>query len=189
MAFCTLGLFAQKNEPMEIYTFQQHQSEHTNPEKNKTTTFVSGTQDNKVVNVTVVRTATGSIAELTINKTVIAADDFVKYQELTNYIAAYADTPREQVTLEEVKKAKADETIKEVAYRKDLNDALIAELLKDELIEEDTEVYDLMILFDKMYFNGKQQTEEMAKRYKDLYESLSGVKIERTTFYHLSQTL
>jgi hypothetical protein len=50
-------------------------------------------------------------------------------------------------------------------------------------------VYDLMILYEKMYFNGKQQSAEMAKRYKALYEDLSGVKIQRTTFYHLSQTL
>ena len=75
--------------------------------------------------------------------------------------------------------------IDELTYRY----VMEGKFIEDKLIEEDTQVYDLMILYDKMYFNAKQQSAEMAKRYKALYEDLSGIKIERTTFYHLSQSL
>jgi hypothetical protein len=189
MTFCALALHGQKNETMEIYTFQQHKIEHTNPEKNKTTIFVSGMQDEKVINITLVKMKE-AVTELTINYQEIETAKLTDYQILTDYILDYADTPREEATLEEVITEKGgEEQIKKGVYNKVMNDALIAELLKDKLIEEDTQVYDLMILYEKMYFNGKQQSAEMAKRYKALYEDLSGVKIQRTTFYHLSQTL
>lgn len=192
VSLMTLSVFAlhgQKNASMEIYTFQKHEVEHSNPEQNKTRIFVSGMQDDKIVNVTLVKTK-GVVSGLTINDQEIETAQLNDYQLLIDCIVDYVNTPREEVTLEEVKKTKkGEDKIKEVAYNKALNDKLIAELLADELIEEDTQVYDLMILYDKMYFNGKQQDAEMAKRYKLLYEELSGIKIERTTFYHLSQTL
>lgn len=169
---------------MEIYTFQQYKSEHTKPEKNRTTLFASGTQGDKVINVKIITSPKG-IVELEINKEDIPADKIAEYKELTDFIADYAKMPRPKVAEKEIPKSAE---AKKVEY-KNVNDLLIGHLKADKILAEDAQVFDVMITYDKMFFNGKQQEDEVFKRYKKLYEEKSGKKIERTAYYHFSQTL
>jgi hypothetical protein len=179
------SIFAQKNEEMEIYTFQQYKSEHTNPEKNKTTVLVSGTQGDEVVNVKMVTTPLG-IMELHLNDNQISTDEISNYQVLTDFILDYAEMPRQMVAKEETRIEKPS---KEVGDKDDINGAIIAEMMKDELITEETNVYDILIAYDKMFFNGKKQSDEMAKRYRALYERISGKTLKPTTYFNMSQSL
>ena len=174
---------AQENAPMEIYTFQQYKSEHSKPEKNKTTIMVSGTQGDKVINVKVVTTPNGMV-ELVINDNEITTEEMANFQKLTDCITDYAEMPRSKAA----PKIPEPEEPKQVEFS-DVNDYIIAELKKDKLITAETKVFDVVIAYDKMFFNGKAQTAEMSKKYKVLYEEKSGKKIERTTYYHFSQTL
>lgn len=169
---------------MEIYTFQQYKSEHTKPEKNRTTLFASGTQGDKVINVKIVTSPKG-IVELEINKEDIPTEKMAEYKELTDFIADYAKMPRPAVAKKEIPKTTE---AKKVEYS-NVNDLLVGHLKADKILEEDAQVFDVMITYDKMFFNGKQQADEVAKKYKELYEEKSGRTIERTTYYHFSQTL
>jgi hypothetical protein len=178
-------IIAQKNEAMTVYTFQEYKSEHSDPDKNKTTVLVSGTQGDEVLRVKMV-TSTRGILELYLNDKTVAYDAIGDYKILTDYIADYAEMPRPEVAEEAIPK---EEAPKEVKYNEPVNGAIIAEMRKDELITEDTDVYDIVIAYNKMYFNGKEQSEEMSKRYKTLYESISGIILTPTTYYHLSQSL
>ncbi len=179
------SIFAQKNEEMTVYTFQQHKSEHTNPEKNRTTVLVSGTQGDKVVNVKMVTTPLG-IIELELNDTLIATDKITNYQVLTNFISDYAEMPRQALAKEEIP---TEEPPKEVDYKDDINNAIIAEMIEDEFITAETRVYDIVIAYDKMFFNGTKQSDEISKRYRALYEDISGKTLRPTTYFHMSQSL
>ncbi len=81
---------------MDVHTFQQHKSEHTKPEKNKTTILISGVQADSVLNVKMVTTPEG-IVELKINDVEIPADQISKHQRLTDFISDYAKMPRSKV--------------------------------------------------------------------------------------------
>lgn len=186
--FCFIiasSVFAQKNEEMTVYTFQQYKSEHSNPEKNKTTLLASGTQGDDVIQLKMVTSPLG-IIELHLNNKPIDIDEIGNYKVLTDFILKYADMP---VQTAAKKEEVVEEAPKEVKYKDEINGPIIREMIKDELITEDTDVYDVVIAYDKMFFNGKKQTEEMAKRYRALYERLSGKTLKPTTYYHMSQSL
>ena len=119
--FCLImasSIFAQKNEEMKVYTFQQYKSEHTNPEKNRTTVLVSGTQHDVVINVKMVTTPLG-ILELELNDVSIATAEISNYQVLTDYILDYSEMPRQTVAKEEIP---GEEPPKEVDYKDDPKD-------------------------------------------------------------------
>ena len=186
--FCLMlagSIFAQKNEEMTVYTFQQYKSEHSKPEKNKTTLLVSGTQGDEVINLKMVTTPLG-IVELHLNDKPIDIDEISNYQVLTDFVLAYAEMPVQTVAKKE---DLVEEAPKKVEYKDEVNGPIIAEMQKDGLITEDTEVYDVVIAYDKMFFNGQKQSDEMAKRYRVLYERLSGKTLKPTTYFHMSQSL
>ena len=179
------SIFAQKNEKMDIHTFQQYKSEHTNPEKNRTTLLISGVQNDEVLNLKMVTTNLG-ITELELNDISIVTDEIRNYKVLTDFILDYAEMPRQTVAKEEII---VDKSPKEVDYKGDINGAIIAELIKDEFITEETNVYDVVIAYDKMFFNGQKQSDAISKRYRALYEKLSGKTLKPTTYFHMSQSL
>lgn len=176
--------FAQNEPVMEVYTFQQHKTENSDPKKNRTTIFISGIQSDTVIDVKMVTSQEG-ILELRINGKNIPNNAIANHQNLTDFIADYAKMPRKKVAPADIPTTAPP---KQVPYN-NVNDWIIAELKADGLIGEDTNVFDVVISYDKMFFNGKEQSADLFKKYKKIYEEKSGRKIERTTYYHLSQTL
>lgn len=184
--FCFFGFltitFAQDSSAvMKIYYFQSYSSEHTDPDKNRYTFFVSGTQGDSVLNITMITSPKG-IVQLKINNVDIPKTEIVDYQELTDFIYDYAKMPKKAV-------AKEEKNVPKKINKQTLNEIIIEELIKDGIMAKDTKVYDLVIGYDKMFYNGKRQSDAHSKKYKKLYENQSGTKLQPTTYYHVSQTL
>jgi len=170
------------SEVMKVYSFQEYSSEHTNPEKNRNTYFMSGTQADTVLNITMVSTPRG-IIELKINNIAIEHDKIKDYQILTDFIYDYAKTPRSKVA------SKEDKNVPKKIEPKTTNDIIVTELIKDGLMTEETRVYDVLIGYDKMFFNGKKQSDAFSKKYRALYEKHAKTKLQPTTYFQMSQTL
>lgn len=179
---CSYSIFAQSNM-IDVHTYNKYTSEHsTKPELKRTTVFISGTKNNDVITIKMVTSSQG-IIELRIDEVDIPYDKIKGYKELTDFVADYAEMPRPKVA--EMPKAA---TGKFEEY-KSVNDILIDELKKDGFIKEGDQVFDVMISFDKFYFNGKAQDVKHFAKYKQLYEAHSGKKLTPITYYHFSQSL
>jgi|AntRauTorckE5430_2_1112549.scaffolds.fasta_scaffold09844_3 hypothetical protein len=157
--------------------------------------FSSGVHDEEIVNVEMILSPTNSLMKLTINDESIMPLMFKEYRILTDYIISYVnqeELPLVPKGVSQTTKVVSDDPANENQLtdedRRALMNLIKDELVKDNLIEN-LDVFDFLITSTALYINGKQQEDTIFTKYKAIYDKYSEVKLSKTTYFQITQTL
>jgi hypothetical protein len=157
--------------------------------------FSSGVHGEEIVNVEMILSPSNSLMELTINEENIMPLMFKEYRILTDYIISYInkeELPPVPKGVSQTTKIVSDDPANENQLtdedRRGLMNLIKDELVKDNLIEN-LDVFDFLITSTALYINGQQKEEAVFIKYKAIYDKYSEVKLSKTTYFQITQTL
>jgi hypothetical protein len=189
----SVGTFAQTN--YEIHTTSTSEKFDSDGNLKARKIFSSGIHGEEIVNVEMALSPTNSLIRLTINDEVIMPLMFKEYKILTDYIISYVNKEEEPFVAKGVSqttKIVSDDPANENQLTDDDRRRLMS-LIKDELVKdnliENLDVFDFLITSTALYINGKEQQEAIFIKYKAIYDKYSEVKLSKTTYFQITQTL
>lgn len=152
-----------------------------------------GTQGDENLRVEIIIDPKNTVKKLIVNDKKVMPLMFKEYRILTDYVINYADTERE------LEKPQANAIVKVVGQnltekltendKKLLLDTIKKELIGDEMLSDESQPFDFSLTGNDLFFNGTRQTNEVFKKYKNLYDRLANIQLSKTTYFQITQTL